>query len=151
MCSWLLSPEGVRQHIGRKGKSIEGIRDGKITCGYIHRVGSTTTRSSYCTSRGGMSSKTCKYLGIRHTKGSVPPSLIKSRPQGIVSNSLVNGFFLTRFESNTVHKNRLICLSSDFQHHCASNKGGSWINWGLRQVYLIENQTKIVRVQYSVN
>lgn len=38
MCSWLLSPEGVRLHIGRKGKSIEGIRDGKITneytCGF---------------------------------------------------------------------------------------------------------------------
>ena len=35
-----------------------------------------------------------------------------------------------QFSSNTVHKNRLVCLSSDFSHHCASSKGESWINLG---------------------
>ena len=40
------------------------------------------------------------------------------------------------FESNTVHKNRLMCLSSDFLHHCASSSGESWINWGSKYYWI---------------
>jgi len=53
--------------------------------------------------------------------------------------------------SSTVHKNRLVCLSSDFSHHYALNKGGNSSNWGSKLVLLIEDQLILVRVQYPVS
>jgi hypothetical protein len=68
MCSWLLSPEGVRLHIGRKGKSIEGIRDGKITNEYTVWVRTPPALPS-APFAGDMSSKNRDYWAIGTQQG----------------------------------------------------------------------------------
>ena len=49
-------------------------------------------------------------------------------------------------ESNTVHKNRLKCLSSDFSHHFALNKGENETSLGSKKTQLVRYQIAIVRV-----
>ena len=60
--------------------------------------------------------------------------LLKNHGEGGSSPCLCIGI---QVSSNTVHKNRLVCLSSDFSHRYALNKGESWTNWGLKLVLWI--------------
>jgi hypothetical protein len=87
-------------------------------------------------------------IGMNQKLHSIPRNVYRFVLLRMTSNR--DDFGFVWFESNTVHKNRLICLSSDFSLHCSSSKGKNWINWGWKLVLLIENSLILVRPNTQV-